>query len=147
LNNLQQLESDLAEALKERDQVRLTTLRLLKTALKNYQIEVGHELSAQEMVQVLQREAKKHRDSIEQYEKADRKDLVNEEQAELNVIENYLPKQMDDSELEKLVDETITEKGATSKAQMGEVIGAVMAKTGGAADGKRVSSLVAQKLS
>ncbi|MBI2797966.1 GatB/YqeY domain-containing protein [Candidatus Saccharibacteria bacterium] len=146
MNNLQQLESDLAEALKERDQVRLTTLRLLKTALKNYQIEVGHDLSPQEMIQVLQKEAKKHRDSIEQYQNANRDDLVKEEQAELDVIDGYLPEAMDDSELEKIVDEVIAQQGATDKAQMGAVIGAVMAKTGGAADGKRVSGLVAKKL-
>ena len=72
---LDQLETDLAEAMKLRDEVRITTLRLLKSALKNYQIELGHDLTMQEALSVLQKEAKKHQDSIAQYEKANRDDL------------------------------------------------------------------------
>ncbi len=147
MNNLQQLEVDLGEALKERDKIRLTTLRLLKSALQNYKIEVGHDLSPQEIVQVLQREAKKRRDSIESYQKAGRDDLAAEEQTELKVLDAYLPQQMSDDELSKIVDEVIAEQGATEKSQMGSVIGAVMARAAGQADGKRVSALVAQKLS
>ncbi len=130
-----ELEADLKEAMKLRDEVRLTTLRLLKSALKNYQIEIGHDLSMQETLSVLQKEAKKHQDSIEQYKKANRQDLANEEEAELKVIEKYLPEQMPEAEVEKLVEEAIKQTGATGPADMGKVIGMVREKADGAADG------------
>lgn len=142
-----ELETDLAEAMKLRDEVRMTTLRLLKSALKNYQIELGHDLTMQESLSVLQKEAKKHKDSIEQYQKADRQDLADEEKAELGVIEQYLPEQMSEAEVEKLVDEAIKELGATGPADMGKVIGAVRQKADNKADGALIAKLAKQKLS
>ena len=147
MQDLQQLESDLNEALKERDKIRLTTLRLLKSALQNYKIEVGHDLSTQEIVQVLQKEAKKHRDSIESYQKAGRDDLAKEESEELEILDSYLPQQISEEELTKVIDQVIAETGAKDKSQTGQVMGAVMARVSGQADGKRVSAIVAQKLS
>jgi uncharacterized protein YqeY len=147
LQDLSQLEADLASAAKARDQVRLTVLRLLKTALLNYKIEVGEDLSPQQIMTILQREAKKHQDSINQYQSAGRDDLVNEEKAELEIIDEYLPEKMSDDELEKLVAEAIAETGASSMADMGKVMQAVNKKTGGAADGATVSTLVKAKLS
>ncbi len=144
---IDQLESDLAEAMKLRDEVRTTTLRLLKSALKNYQIELGHDLSMQEALSVLQKEAKKHQDSIKQYEDAKREDLANEEKAELDVIEKYLPEQMSKDEVEKAVDSAIAELGATGPADMGKVIGLVRQKTKGQADGSMIAQLAKQKLS
>ena len=144
---IDQLESDLAEAMKLRDEVRTTTLRLLKSALKNYQIELGHDLSMQEALSVLQKEAKKHQDSIKQYEDAKREDLANEEKAELDVIEKYLPEQMSQDEVEKAVDSAIAELGASGPADMGKVIGLVRQKTEGQADGSMIAQLAKQKLS
>jgi uncharacterized protein YqeY len=144
---IDQLESDLAEAMKLRDEVRTTTLRLLKSALKNYQIELGHDLTVQEALSVLQKEAKKHQDSIKQYEDAKREDLANEEKAELDVIEKYLPEQMSKDEVEKAVDSAIAELGATGPADMGKVIGLVRQKTEGQADGSMIAELAKQKLS
>ncbi len=141
-----ELEADLKEAMKLRDEVRLTTLRLLKSALKNYQIEIGHDLSMQETLSVLQKEAKKHQDSIEQYKKANRQDLANEEEAELKVIEKYLPEQMPEAEVEKLVEEAIKQTGATGPADMGKVIGMVREKADGAADGAIIAKVAKQKL-
>lgn len=141
-----ELENDLKEAMKLRDEVRMTTLRLLKSALKNYQIELGHDLTMQESLSVLQKEAKKHQDSIEQYQKADRQDLADEEKAELKVIEKYLPEQMPEAEVEKLVDEVIKQTGATGQADMGKVIGAVRQKAGGSADGAMIAKIAKQKL-
>ncbi len=141
-----ELEADLKEAMKLRDEVRLTTLRLLKSALKNYQIEIGHDLSMQETLSVLQKEAKKHQDSIEQYKKANRQDLANEEEAELKVIEKYLPEQMPVAEVEKLVEEAIKQTGATGPADMGKVIGMVREKADGAADGAIIAKVAKQKL-
>jgi hypothetical protein len=144
---IDQLESDLAEAMKLRDEVRTTTLRLLKSALKNYQIELGHDLTMQEALSVLQKEAKKHQDSIKQYEDAKREDLANEEKAELDIIEKYLPEQMSQDEVEKAVDSAIAELGATGPADMGKVIGLVRQKTEGQADGSMIAELAKQKLS
>lgn len=144
---IDQLESDLAEAMKLRDEVRTTTLRLLKSALKNYQIELGHDLTMQEALSVLQKEAKKHQDSIKQYEDAKREDLANEEKAELDVIEKYLPEQMSQDKVEKAVDSAIAELGASGPADMGKVIGLVRQKTEGQADGSMIAELAKQKLS
>lgn len=144
---LDQLEKDLAESMKLRDEVRITTLRLLKSSMKNYQIELGHDLTMQEALAVIQKEAKKHQDSIKQYEQAKRNDLADEEKQELKVIEQYLPEQMSDAELEKVVSETITELNASGPADMGKVIGAVRQKTEGRADGAKVAELAKSKLS
>lgn len=143
---INQLESDLGEAMKLRDEVRTTTLRLLKSALKNYQIELGHDLTMQEALSVLQKEAKKHQDSIKQYEEANREDLANEEKAELGVIEKYLPEQMNREDVEKTVDLAIAELNASGPADMGKVIGLVRQKTEGKADGSMIAEIAKQKL-
>jgi uncharacterized protein YqeY len=143
---IDQLESDLGEAMKLRDEVRTTTLRLLKSALKNYQIELGHDLTMQEALSVLQKEAKKHQDSIKQYEEANREDLANEEKAELGVIEKYLPEQMNREDVEKTVDLAIAELNASGPADMGKVIGLVRQKTEGKADGSMIAEIAKQKL-
>lgn len=143
---LDQLESDLAEAMKLRDEVRTTTLRLLKSAMKNYQIELGHDLTMQESLSVLQKEAKKHQDSITQYQNANRQDLAQEEQAELEIIKHYLPEQMSREELETVVDSAIAESGANGPADMGKVIGLVRQKTEGKADGAMIADIAKAKL-
>lgn len=144
---IDQLESDLAEAMKLRDEVKITTLRLLKSSLKNYQIDLGHDLTMQEALSVLQKEAKKHQDSINQYNDANRDDLAKEEQAELDVIEKYLPEQIPKDELEKIVDQAISELNATGPADMGKVIGKVRQETEGKADGSLIAELAKSKLS
>ncbi len=146
INDLSELEADLAEAAKARDQIRLTVLRLLKTALLNYKIEVGDDLSPQQIMSVLQKEAKKHQDSIEQYKQAGREDLVQEETAELAIIDEYLPAKLSQADLEKLVDEAIAEVGASSMADMGKVMGVAQKKAAGAADGAQLSAIVKSRL-
>lgn len=145
--DIKQLESDLVAAAKARDSIKLTVLRLLKSALKNYEIEVGHDLSPQEVMAVLQKEAKKRQDSINQYTQAGRTDLVDEESAELKIIDEYLPAKMSNDELEQIVDEAITATGATSMADMGKVMGLAMQKAGAGADGSQVQTIVKAKLS
>ncbi|MEI6716110.1 MAG: GatB/YqeY domain-containing protein [Candidatus Saccharibacteria bacterium] len=147
LQNLTQLEADLASAAKARDQIRLSVLRLLKSALKNYEIEVGHDATPQEIMTVLQREAKKRQDSINQYGSANRQDLVDEEQAELEILEEYLPPKLSDEDLDKLVAQAIQETAASSPADMGKVMQAVMKLAGAGADGKVVSEKVKSALS
>ena len=147
LQNLTQLEADLASAAKARDQIRLSVLRLLKSALKNYEIQVGHDATPQEIMTVLQREAKKRQDSINQYGSANRQDLVDEEQAELEILEEYLPPKLSDEDLDKLVAQAIQETAASSPADMGKVMQAVMKLAGAGADGKVVSEKVKSALS
>jgi uncharacterized protein YqeY len=100
----------------------------------------------QEAMAVLQKEAKKHQDSISQYEQADRADLAKEEKAELDIINDYLPEQMNDADITKVVDEAITEIGANGPADMGKVIGLVRQKTNGQADGAKIAQIAKDKL-
>jgi uncharacterized protein len=142
-----QITQDLTAAMKDQQAERTGVLRLIKNSLKNEQIKLGHELSEDEAAKVLVREAKQRRDSIAAYTQGGRADLAQHEQAELDVIEEYLPDQMDEAELAKLVDRVMTEVGATEQAQMGMIIGKVMAEAGGTADGAAVARLVKERLS
>ncbi len=142
---LNQLESDLQDAMRERDKIRLTVLRLLKSALKNYQIEVGHDLSNQEVLSILQKEAKKRQEAAQAYEQAGRVDQAQEERDELATIESYLPEQMSEADVTKVVTEVIAATPADQR-QMGPIIGQVRAKTEGQADGALIAKLVAQEL-
>lgn len=134
-------------SMKAGDSERTGVLRLLRGALKNEEIKVGHELSEDEAMKVMVREAKQRRDSIEAYKQAGRDDLIAQEELELAVISGYLPKALTEDELVKIVDEVVTGLGATDMKQMGQVIGAVMARVGASADGGTVSRLVKARLS
>lgn len=142
-----QLDQDLATSMKEGVVARTSVLRLLKSSLKNEQIKVGHDLSEAEILTVLQREAKQRKDSITQYQAGGRDDLAAGEQQELAIIESYLPAQMSETEIATLVDSVIAEIKATDQTQMGVVIGAVVKRAEGRADGAMVAALVRQKLS
>jgi uncharacterized protein YqeY len=141
------IQSQIAAALKTHDEIRLSTLRMLSSALSYEKIEKQHDLSEEEEAVVVRREAKKHRDSIEAYQKAAREDLVQKEKAELEILKEFLPPEISDEELEKVVSETISRLNASSVSDMGKVIGAVLEKLKGQADGSRVSALVKAKLS
>ena len=134
------------EAMKARDTIRLTTLQMLKSAINYKRIELMHDLTNEDELAVVRSEAKKRRDAIEAYTKAGRNELAEKEQTELKILATFLPQQMSDEKLERIVNSTITKLGATSMADMGKVIGAVKATTKDAADGSRVSSLVKSKL-
>lgn len=142
LQNIAQLEADLQKAAKSRDEIRLTVLRLLKSALKYYEIEVGHDATPQEILTILQKEAKKRRDSIEQYSAANRQDLVAEETKELDVLQSYLPEEISDSKLDEIINQAIEETGAKNQADMGRVMQLVMKNSAGQVDGARVSAKV-----
>lgn len=133
---------DMRAAMKARDPVRVSTLRMLMSAIKNAEVERGRELTDDEVVEVASREAKRRKESIEAFEKGARADLVANEQAELAVLEEYLPDQLSDEDLAGLVDEAIAEAGAAGPKDMGRVMKAVMPKVAGRADGARVSALV-----
>ncbi len=141
-----QLTEDMKISMKTGDTAKTGVVRLLRGAMKNEEIKLGHPLSDDEALKVLQREAKQRRDSIEQYRAASRNDLVATEEAELTVIQEYLPQPLSESELVALVDEVIAAQGATDMKQMGAVVGAVMQRVGARAEGGTVSRLVREKL-
>ena len=144
----QQIISDLTASMKAQDAPRTSTLRMVKAAMMNRQIEKGGELDDDEMQKLLRSLVKQRRDSIEQYEKAGRQELVDKEQAEVAVIETYLPQGASAAEIEVAVQAAITETGATSMKDMGRVMKAVQAALAGKnADGKAVADAVKIKLS
>lgn len=143
----EQLNVDLKEALRAKDQVRLNVLRQIKTLIATKETEAGRVvLNDEAVLGIVQTLSKQRRESIEQFTQGGRDDLVKNEQAELKILETYLPKQLDDSALAALVDEVISAEGASSVKDLGKVMKAVLAKTAGQADGKRVSALVKEKL-
>ena len=140
------LNDDLKNAMKAQNAELTAILRLLKSALKNAEIALGHELTDSEVLSVLEKQAKQRRDSIDQYIAGKRQDLADKEAAELALIEKYLPTKLSTEAVEKIVVAAIKDLAATSIADMGKVIQAVMGKTAGAADGKTVSTIVKEKL-
>lgn len=142
----QQLTDDMKASMKAGDAGRTGVIRLIRGALKNEEIKTGQTLDEAGVLRVLQREAKQRRDSIAAYREAGRTDLVKSEEAELAIIQEYLPQAMGDDELERVVVEVIAELGAGDMKQLGAVMGSVMARVGARADGGRVSKLVREKL-
>ena len=140
--------SDLTASMKAQDASRTGTLRMVKASLMNRQIEKGEELTDDEVTRALQSLVKQRRDSIEQYEKADRKELAEKEAAEIAVIESYLPQAASREEIDAAVSVAIAETGASSMKDMGAVMKVTQAKLAGkSADGKTVSEAVKAKLS
>ena len=143
----QRIAEELKQAMLAKDAEKLSTLRLLKSALGYAQIEKKtDELSDADIVSVIQKEAKKRRDSIEQYRSGGRNDLAEKEARELLVLETFLPQPLSAEELEQVIRATIQELGATSKKEMGPVMKAVQAKVAGRADGKTISGIVGRLL-
>lgn len=141
----QTLQQKIGEALKAGDRVRLETLKMLSSAFNYEKINLQHELTDEEEIVVIRKEAKQRRDSIEAYDKAGRSDLSNSEKAELEILQKFLPPEMDDIELQKIVDEAVSSSGASSMADMGKVIGMIKSKAP-SVDGSRIAGLVKAKL-
>jgi uncharacterized protein YqeY len=147
MNLKEQIVADLTVAMKAKDAVRTSTLRMLKAAIVNRQIEKGGELDEEELMKLLRTQVKQRRDSVEQYEKGGRQDLVDKEIGEIAVIEGYLPQAASQEEIDKAVAAAIAETGATSTKEMGAVMKAVMPLLAGKnADGRTVSETVKKKL-
>ena len=143
----EQIDSDLKDAMRAKDAGRLAVLRGLKSALKYAAIEKSDAaLDDTAAVQVIRKQVKQRQDSIESFEKGGRPELAAKEKEELEILNAYLPKGMSGDELAALVRETITEVGATSKAQMGAVMKALQAKAAGRADGRALSAEVQKQL-
>ena len=139
---------DVKAAMKNKEADRLSAIRFLQSAIKNKEIDLRpKEITDEDIMSVIKKSAKQRKDSIEQYEKAGRQDLVDKEKFELSVIEQYLPEQMSEDKVSAIVDEVVAALGASSMKEMGAVMKEVQAKTAGAADGKMISQLVKAKLS
>lgn len=144
---VEQLTKTMAEAMKAHDQVRLSAVRMLKAALMNREVERGHALTEAEELQVVASLVKQRKDSIDQFGKAGRQDLVDKEKADLAILEGYLPPAVSADDLERVVTEVIAETGAASPKDMGKVMKGVMARLAGApVDGKAVNELVKRRL-
>jgi len=141
--------SDLKAAMKAKDTTALTTLRALKTALTNAAIESGNKdnvVSDADALAIVRKQIKQRRDSIEQFEKAGRAELAENERAEVVVLEKYLPAQLSPEEIASIVKDALAETGASSRADMGKVMGIVQGKAAGRADGKTLSQEVMKQL-
>jgi uncharacterized protein len=146
----ERVDSDLKDAMRAKDAIKLGALRMLKSALKYAEIEKSDadaNLSETEAVQVIRKQVKQRQDSIESFEKGGRAELAAKEKQELSILNMYLPQAMSSDELSKIVRESIAEVGATSKAQIGAVMKAAQAKVAGRADGKTLSQEVSRQLS
>ena len=147
MNLKEQILADVTVAMKAKDAARTSTLRMLKAAIVNRQIEKGGELDDEELMKLLRSQVKQRRDSVEQYEKGGRQDLADKERAEIAVIEGYLPQAASQDEIDKAVAAAIAETGAASVKEMGAVMKAVMPLLAGKnADGRAVSETVKKKL-
>ena len=142
------IQSDLKDAMKARDKVRTGTLRIVLAGIKNLRAEPGHgdDVSDPEVIDIMSREAKKRRESIVTYTDAGREELAATEQSELDVLTDYLPQQMGEEEIRAVVSETIEQVGASGPADLGKVMGALMPKVKGKADGKLVNTIVRELL-
>jgi uncharacterized protein YqeY len=143
---LEKLNQDMKEAMKARDSVRLDTLRLTLSELKNARIAKGDDLDEAEVSQILRREVKRREEAAEQYGKGDRPELKEKEEQEAAILKGYLPQMLEGAALEAAVDAAIQEAGATSMKEMGKVMKIVMAANPGKVDGKSVQTLVKARL-
>jgi len=147
MNLKEQLIEEMKTAAKAKDKLRLSTIRMVRSEIKNREIALRHELSDDEILKLLGTMVKQRKDSINQFKKGGREDLVAKEEQELEILNVYLPEPMDALEIENIVKTVIAETGAAGKKDMGKVMQAVMALAAGRADGKEVNRMVSSLLS
>lgn len=142
----ERIASDLKEAMKAKDELKLTVLRQIKAAAMNEEIRRGKSLSEEDITGVIFSLAKSHKESIESFTKGARQDLVQKEEKELAVIMNYLPQQLGADEIRQIISDAVKETGASSAKDIGKVMGKIMPKVKGKADGGLVNSIVKEFL-
>ena len=140
------LNEDMKTAMRAKDKETLSVVRMLKASLQNEQIKLGEELNADQELTILAREMKQRSDSVAEFKKADRQDLVDKTQAEIEIVEKYMPKQLSEDEIKTIVSAAIAKVGASSMKDFGQVMGAVMPETKGKADGNEVNRIVKELL-
>ncbi|KPG69940.1 GatB/YqeY domain-containing protein [Enterococcus sp. RIT-PI-f] len=143
---LSTLNDDMKTAMKAKDKDTLQVIRMLKASIQNEQIKKGAALDDEEELTVLAREMKQRRDSLHEFEKADRDDLAEKVKVEITIVEKYLPAQLDEAEIRQIVAGAIEKTGATSAKEFGKVMGAVMPQVKGKADGSQVNAIVKELL-
>ncbi|MBN9493882.1 GatB/YqeY domain-containing protein [bacterium] len=142
----EQIQSELADAMRARQEVRKSALRMLIAAIKNTEIEAGHPLDDAGVVAVVQKQAKQRRESIAEFEKGNRPDLVAQEQGELDILEAYLPEQVSEDEIEAAARALIAETGATNARDIGKVMPPLVKQFAGRADGRAINEIVRRLL-
>lgn len=150
MNLKEKLKDDLKQSMLTRNELKTSVLRLLLSAINYYEIQkggAGYEANDEDVINATQKEIKQRKDSIEQYTAGNRQELADKEAKELELLKNYLPEQMNEDEIKSLVKEAISQTSATSITDMGKVMGALMPKTKGKADGSLVSQIVKESLS
>jgi uncharacterized protein YqeY len=140
------LSNEIKTAMKSGDRTRLATMRLLATAVKNREVEVGHDLSETEFVDVVTREAKRRREAVEAFEKGGRPELAEKERAEAAILGTYLPEQLSDEEVRALIEEAIEATGAGAPGDVGQVMAWIMAGHRGRVDGSKVNAMARERL-
>lgn len=142
----QEITDKMKEALKSGKKLRLSTLRLLLSEIKNAEIAKRKELSELEILEVVNREIKRRKDAVEQYNRGGRQDLVDKETKEAEILQEFLPPPLTDEEIRRIIEEAVAESGAVGMREMGRVMAIVMPKVAGRADGRKVSEAVKAKL-
>jgi len=140
------IESELKEAMKNKDGVKISALRMLRADIQNISIQKKTGLKDDEIIKIVHKQVKQRKDSIEQFEKGSRSDLAEKEKKELAILESFLPEAMPKEELEKIVKDVVSELGASTKKDMGRVMKEVMVRVKGRADGKSINAIVATLL-
>ncbi|MGX4685985.1 GatB/YqeY domain-containing protein [Vagococcus sp. JNUCC 83] len=143
---LNRLNNDIKVAMKAKDKETLSVLRMMKSSIQNEEIKKGDSLSPDEELTVLSREMKQRKDSLQEFKDADRDDLVEKVSAEIKIVDRYMPEQLTEDELRSIIQSAIDETGASSMKDFGKVMGVVMPKIKGKADGQTVNSLVKASL-
>lgn len=141
------LSDDMKDAMRAQDKARLSTIRMLLSAVKYKEIDLGKKLTDEEVIETITSMVKQRRDSIEQFAKAGRTDLVEKEEAELRMLQGYLPEQLTPEEIEAEIEKAVSEAGAAGMKDLGKVMKLLMPKVSGKADGKIVSDKVRERLS
>ena len=143
---VEKLDKDMIEAMKNKEKERLTVIRMVKASLKQEQIDHKKEINDDLLIDVVNRQIKMRKDSISEFEKGDRKDLIEKTQAEIDIIMNYLPEQLSTEEVNKIIDEIFAEVNPTGPKDMGKVMQQATAKLKGKADMKEVSTIIRERL-
>ena len=148
MNLQEKIQNDIAQAMRDKDSLKLSTLRMMKTAVKNKEIDKMKTLEEPEVIAVLNTLLKQRRDSVEQFRAGGREEMAQKEEAEIKIIEAYLPAAASDDDIRLAVEEAISETGASSMKDMGKVMKAAIARLSGkTSDGSKVSQVVKEKLS
>ncbi|AWB45409.1 aspartyl-tRNA amidotransferase [Paenibacillus sp. CAA11] len=146
MNLSERLNEDMKQAMKSQDKFKLSTIRMVRATIKNLEIDLKRTLNDDEVLDILSREIKQRKDALQEFTKAGRDDLAVNLKGEIDIIARYLPEQLTEEEIQVIVQQTIQETGASSKADMGKVMSALMPKVKGRADGKLVNQAVQQFL-